>query len=395
MNKQDSAEILLRETISQYNLSGYEQDALQFSTSLMYIYIDQHSRLSELKQLIDQYDQNSKQFDEHHNLPPSQRIFYYYKVRYYEEINRLDSAEYYYRKIYRPNMSYTAKNPLYKGLLSVFKKHHQPDSIAKYAQLYCEVNDSSIAIKDQQLTAQLAASYNYNRYQKEAKANEQKASRIRTILIGLVSVFLIIAIICIWQWDLYRQSQKTRMLQLKQEQQRKQLELEQLQAAYTNATESYEENLHELRLLEESRKKVISIIQGEINGLSQENEAYKTKLAESQRTIAKINVEYERGRMLLTEENQELKSRIDELKSKDGISEHLVESGLFAETEIVKQVKAMSVEPQRQMTQDQWESLYKAFCEHFPALSRDLISLNINSHALRVCMLDRVYFFPS
>ena len=79
----------------------------------------------------------------------------------------------------------------------------------------------------------------------------------------------------------------------------------------------------------------------------------------------------------------------------EAISEHLVESGLFAETEIVKQVKAMSVEPQRQMTQDQWESLYKTFCEHFPALSRDLISLNINSHALRVCMLDRVYFFPS
>ena len=71
----------------------------------------------------------------------------------------------------------------------------------------------------------------------------------------------------------------------------------------------------------------------------------------------------------------------------EAISEHLVESGLFAETEIVKQVKTMSVEPQRQMTQDQWESLYKAFCEHFPALSRDLISLNINSHALRVCML--------
>ena len=71
----------------------------------------------------------------------------------------------------------------------------------------------------------------------------------------------------------------------------------------------------------------------------------------------------------------------------EAISEHLVESGLFAETEIVKQVKAMSVEPQRQMTQDQWESLYKTFCEHFPALSRDLISLNINSHALRVCML--------
>jgi tetratricopeptide (TPR) repeat protein len=199
MNKQDSAEILLRETISQYNLAGYEQDALQFSTSLMHIYIDQHCRLSELKQLIDQYDQNSKQFDEHHNLPPSQRIFYYYKGRYYEEINRLDSAEYYYRKIYRPNMSYTAKNPLYKGLLSVFKKHHQPDSIAKYTQLYCEANDSSIAIKDQQLTAQLVASYKYNSIQKEAQKNAENTyyANLRSVclLVVLIMVVTIVTVI--------------------------------------------------------------------------------------------------------------------------------------------------------------------------------------------------------
>ena len=51
-------------------------------------------------------------------------------------------------------------------------------------------------------------------------------------------------------------------------------------------------------------------------------------------------------------------------------------SGVFAETEIVKQVKVMAGEPLTQMTQDQWNSLYKAFSEHCPALYQDLIRLN-------------------
>ena len=105
-------------------------------------------------------------FDERHELPPSKRQFYYYKGKYFDEVGELDSAEYYYRKIFRPNMSFVSMNPMYEGLLSVFTKRHKADSIAKYAQLYCMVNDSSIAIKDQELTAQMAASYHYNRFQK-------------------------------------------------------------------------------------------------------------------------------------------------------------------------------------------------------------------------------------
>ena len=139
--------------------------------------------------------------------------------------------------------------------------------------------------------------------------------------------------------------------------------------------------------IEESRKKVISIIQDEINGLNKQNEAYKTKLAELQRTIAKINEEYERNSARLAEENQETKNKIDELKSKEGISEHLTASGQFSETEIVKRVKEMAGEPLTQMTNDLWESLYKVFSEHYPSLYHDLIRQNFNTNTVRVCML--------
>ena len=195
LNERDSAEILLHETMRQYRVHGYEQDALQTSTMLMHIYVDSSDRLFELKQLIDQYDDKSDLFDKYYELPPSMRLFFYYKGKYYEGINRLDSAEYYYRKMYRPNMSYVAKNPMYKGLLSVFWKRHQADSIAKYSQLYCETNDSSIIIKDQQQTAQLAASYDYHYYKEQSLENENKAERFKTTLIIVAALFVILVLL--------------------------------------------------------------------------------------------------------------------------------------------------------------------------------------------------------
>ena len=302
LNKRDTAEIMLNEVLHLYKKHGYEQDAIQASLMLMFLYVDIPEKLSVLDSLIYQYDNKSNLFDKAHELPPYYRQFYYYKGKYYENLNNLDSAEFYYRKVSGPNMPYVAKNPMYKGLLSVFRKRHIADSIAKYSQLYCEANDSSIAIKDQQLTAQMTASYKYNSIQKDALDNKSKAYRL---LVMLVLSGIIIAILISVVFYAYHQFRKKREEQVKLHDE----ELRQLKLEFADATESYEDNLNELRLLEESRKKVISIIQDEINGLNKQNEAYKTKLAESQRTIAKINEEYERNSVRLTEENQELKSK--------------------------------------------------------------------------------------
>ena len=194
-NKADSAEILLQDVIRLYRQHGYDQEALQSSILLMHLYANNPGRLPELKQLVERYDAECTLFDEAHELPPDKRLFYYYKGRAFEECSQLDSAEYYYRKVHRPNSPYVILNSMYEGLLSVFNKRHQADSIAKYAQLYCAVNDSSIAIKDQERTAILAASYNYNHYQHEAFENTKKAhaANLRFIMASTILIILIVA----------------------------------------------------------------------------------------------------------------------------------------------------------------------------------------------------------
>ncbi len=219
-NKRDSAEAVLLQVMNDYHEKGLYQEELQASTMLMSLYSEQPDRSADLKRLVDIYDEKSGLFDEHHELPPDRRLFYCYKARYFESINQLDSAEYYYRKMHQGNMLFTSQNSMYKGLLSIFNKRGKADSIAKYANLYCAVNDSSIAIKDKELTAQMAASYNYSQLQKESNENAEKAHQTENRLY-FVSLFVLVIIffivILIAKYSRQRKEQQAKYIALIQE----------------------------------------------------------------------------------------------------------------------------------------------------------------------------------
>ena len=271
LNKRDTAEAILNDVVHLYMNNGYEQEAIQTSLMLMHLFVDKPEKLAELKSIIIQYDYKSNLFDEDHELPPYFRQFNYYKGKYFENVNNLDSAEYYYRKVYGPNMPYHAKNPMYKGLLSVFRKRHQADSIAKYSQLYCETNDSSIAIKDQQLTAQLAASYDYHFYKEQSLENENKALWTSIALAVALLLLTVLVVGVIYLVKRFRKVQvRLRRILLEREEellQMHQQEKEELQRAYHHrqelARQEYEQKLARLQLRQEeeltaSKKKEVS-----------------------------------------------------------------------------------------------------------------------------------------
>ena len=106
LNKKDSAEIVLKSALAQYRKYGLTQQALRFSRALIHLYTEDPRRLVEAKVLMDQFEAESDMFDEHHELPPSQRQYYDYKGKYFEGVHQLDSAEYYYRKIYFKGMDF-------------------------------------------------------------------------------------------------------------------------------------------------------------------------------------------------------------------------------------------------------------------------------------------------
>ena len=362
MNKKDSAEIILKSALDQYRKYGYAQQALRSSRVLMHLYTENPQRLAEAKALMDQFEAESSLYDEHHELPPSQRQYYDYKGKYYEGIGLLDSAECYYRKIFRPNMSFAQKDPMFRGLLSVFSKRHKTDSIAKYALLYCEANDSSIALKDQDLVAQMAASYNYNRLQKEVHENEVKAYRN---LIGLIIAALLLGALFIIAFLTWKSSQR---------------KIKRLKAEFADTTDEYEDNLRALRLLDSTHQEVIANIQQELTEAQGENSSYREKYAKAQLTISQINQEYESERTRLLAGNEVLQKRIKELQKEDVISKHLSVSASFAEESIVKRIYEIASKRLTSVTEEEWNELTKA-------------SLHCNTpQNMRVCILTVLGF---
>ena len=367
LNKVDSGELVQKQVVKLYQKHGYKRYSLEASTVLMSLYLHKPNKGKKIKEQIVTFDKEYDLFDKDGNLPPAQRQYFYYKGKYFDQINRLDSAEYYYRKIYHLGMTYPTKDVMYRGLLSVFEKRHQADSISKYSKLFCEANDSSITKKDQELTAKMSASYNYNRFQKLAQENEKRANRNRIILIVIVGLVIIIALIL---WNLYQSDKR-----------KKQQELVNLKTDYANATDEYRQNLNTLQLLEETHKSAISEMLKVLSHTQDENSSFRLKLKEQ-------NALYEAARQELKNENEDLKKKIAKLQSEEVISKYINKSKQFKDTAVVDRFMLIAESPLIKPEEDEWEELVNTTSDYYPELIRDLNKLQgISIQEIRLCIL--------
>ena len=94
-------------------------------------------------------------------------------------------------------IQHSLREVCYQGLTEAYSLKHQPDSVIKYANLYCQWNDSSTRAKSSEYLLRYQSLYNYAKVQEQALKAEQKASRLRVIIILLV-VFATTIVIVAW-----------------------------------------------------------------------------------------------------------------------------------------------------------------------------------------------------
>ena len=392
LNKKDSAEIILKSAIEQYREHGFTQQALRYSRSLIHLYTESPQRLAEAKALMDQFEAESDLFDEHHELPPSQRQYYDYKGKYFEGINQLDSAEYYYRKIYFKGMPFVAQDPMFRGLLSVFTKRHQADSIAKYARLYGMANDSSIALKDRDVVAQMTASYNYSRYQLKAVESEKKFYQTLSLLIGLSVCFILIIIAIFFAVKRYKQIQERKRLELIK---RHQEEEARIKAVLNETTEEYNRKVESLQILEETHRLANVEATKTISELRTEKDNYQTEFAKAQQTITEANTIYEQEKAKLTDEIASLSEKIESYKREQGVAVALRKKDDLEGESIIVKLRSMAEKPKDTITEDDFCLLEQTISNYYPALILDLKQNPKFSNSDRqVCIMTALKFRP-
>ena len=370
----DRAEYLLQKSIRQFQLYHNIQDAVQASEVLMYIYAEQPEQSHNLKRLIDEHEACSQYYDKQHELLTEKRQLYYYKGKYYEYTGLLDSAEYCYRKIQHPRMSFSEKVAQNKGLLSIYKKRHQADSIAKYAELYCNANDSSITVVDRELTARMAATYQYNSFRQIAFQKEKDAERARLLFAVAFITLIAICIISIMMWHRYKEQHRQKT--------------EKLKAEYAYAIESYNNNLHTLRMLDETHKSIIAEIQEELRNAQHESVENRKNVSKLRLAYEDLSEKYKMERAELIDENEHLKQRINEMQQKKEIIDNLRNAKQFAEEPIIRRIFALREMPQIAISSKEKELLFITTGKYFPELLYDLKHAdNIQQLGIYVCIL--------
>ena len=403
LNKKDSAEIILKSALEQYRKHGYIQQSLRYSKKLMLLYTGAPQRLAEAKALMDEFEANSNLFNEHHELPPSQHQYYDYKGKYFEGIHQYDSAEYYYRKIYFKGMPFVAQDPMYRGLLSVFSKRHQADSIAKYALLYCMANDSSIALKDRDSVAQISANYNYSRYQLKAIENEKKFYQTLLILIGFIVCFVFVIITIFFAIKRYKQIQERKRMELIKQHQREEARI---RAVLNEVTEEYNRKVKSLQILEETHRLANIEATKTISELRTEKDNYQTEFAKAQQTIAEANATYDQEREKLTNEIASLSEKIESYKREQGVAMALKKKDDLEGDPIIVKLRTMAEKPKETITENDFVLLEQTMSNYYPALILDLKQnpkfSNIDRQVcimtalkFRYCQSDRSHKFKS
>ncbi|MBE6254563.1 MAG: hypothetical protein E7105_03485 [Prevotella sp.] len=238
---------------------------------ITYIYIER-ADIDQAKMHIDQIRAEAGIFDKEGNLRPGCEMFYYTLGLYFDTLNRLDSAEYYYRRVLASNKLEAG----YKGLLSVYSKRGIADSIAKFAPLYADANDAMHREMNSAEVHKTTSLYNYNRHLRTAKEEQQKSQKR---LIALYVTIIIILALVITGYYLYTKN-------LEKERKREHA-LNTIQQNYIKVSQDY----HSLLAENEEKHSYTTELEQQLNELREEKEQLEL-LANSLRAKNKVGNYY-------------------------------------------------------------------------------------------------------
>jgi len=197
LNDMDSVIIILEELNHICKSIGQEAISASFGVAATDVYL-RRSDLSKAQAALSEYEQRSGFFDNHGNIESGREIYYKFKGLLYDKRGEKDSAEYYYRKQLRYCNDNDNATAAYQGLFSLYNQIGNADSIAKYAALYCQANDSASFRHSADELTRTHALYNYEEHERIAAMKTQEADRYRQ------AIFFLIVILSVAGYASYR-----------------------------------------------------------------------------------------------------------------------------------------------------------------------------------------------
>ena len=257
--KNDSVINIRKKVFDLYMKHGYTKQAATSLGPLIDV-LSEEGRLDEAKRHIDNYEKNSGLFDSLGNIASGKEFYYCMKGEYYMVAGRLDSAEYFFRKCVTSTKRITSVLPAFARLSRLYKRLDRPDSVAKYAELAKQLQDSVYRLDVTRHLQQMQAVYNYDRHVEMAEKESAYFKALGT------AVALILLLVIIYMVGYIIRKRKLRL--------REKHKLEQSIGELQNAN-------HGLEAMDESQRKetrqIIDEKTKEIERLQREKAEYESK----------------------------------------------------------------------------------------------------------------------
>lgn len=187
--KYDSVLYIANNVYKKYKAIGQEQLAAGTLPQAIDIYLIK-GQYGKAKQAMNEFEQKSGLFNKKGEVIKGKEIYYDSKALYYEVSGKLDSAEYFYRKLLNYKSDITNLECGYKGLMSVYQKIGIADSAVKYAELFAEINDSSSFLRSSENIIKMQALYDYTENQKIAEGKTREVEHYKYMTALLFIIFL-------------------------------------------------------------------------------------------------------------------------------------------------------------------------------------------------------------
>lgn len=361
-----------------YKNHGYDKEAA-ISVWPLVSMLAKRGNLAAAKRCIGIFEKESGLVDSIGNIEKGREAYYVDKGIYMFKLNKIDSAEYYFRKCLGNTNSHFNCKDSYEGLEDVYKKRHIPDSVAKYSDLARITTDSMYAEMNTTHLQQMRAMYDYNEYKLSAEVYKRKAlsARLTTIIIALVVSILAICVAIY----IRKKRRARRMEVLKYERSIAELEKarqelytvnERQQAEMARMIKKKTDEIERQRKTDESYIHELERSRDALHDLSERQKAEFNRLIEAK--DARIDQLYQEK-----QKYEKVKTRMDNINK-------------YSDKPIVKQLKHHAKHDFTPMTKEEISRLKELFAGEEGFSKIDNI---VNEYEYQVCMLIRTGFTPS
>ena len=193
----DSALLTIDSVAVWYQQHNNLRDAAIAKGRAAAILVDMH-RLESAKPYINVYVCHSGLFDHEGNIEAGREIFYNVRGLLCLYENKLDSAEYWFRKELSNGKDFNNQHMGAKGLSIIYENKHQCDSALKYALYAYAMNDSIFANTTVDEITRMQSMYNYTRHQEIAQKESVKAYQTSVKFWISISILLMVCMFASW-----------------------------------------------------------------------------------------------------------------------------------------------------------------------------------------------------